>query len=87
VSHIVEGLARHFGVARPWTQDPGTHPREELALSLNSQKANYELRWTPRLPLDEALTWIAAWYRRLAAGESARALCEEQIDAYTKRWA
>ena len=82
VSKLVEGLAQHYRVKQPWTQDAATHPREDVALSLNSQKAKYELQWACRLGLDESLAWIATWYQRHAQGESARALCEEQIDRY-----
>jgi CDP-glucose 4,6-dehydratase len=82
VSRVVEDFARHWGVERSWTRDAGTHPHEEMALSLNSQKARHELHWACRLPLDEALAWIAEWYRCHANGESARSLCEEQIDRY-----
>jgi len=82
VAHVVEVLARPWGIARPWVQDQRAHPHEEMDLRLNSQKANRELRWVPKLPLDEALSWTADWFRRHRCAESPRALCEEQIDRY-----
>jgi CDP-glucose 4,6-dehydratase len=56
-----------------------------MDLRLNSQKANRELQWTPRLPLPDALAWTAEWYRRHAQGASARDLCIEQIERYAAR--
>jgi len=82
VAHVVEVLARPWGVEPPWVQDARVHPHEELDLRLNSQKAIRELRWVCKLPLDEALAWTADWFRRHGSGQDARALCEEQIDRY-----
>jgi CDP-glucose 4,6-dehydratase len=82
VSHIVETLASYWGIKNPWTLDPGHHPHEDMALCLNAQKARHELGWGCRLPLDEALAWVASWYRRHNEGTSARLLCEEQIERY-----
>ena len=85
VSNVVEVLAGHWGLGTAWVRDPDFHPREELELRLNSQKANRELRWTPRLSLDQALAWTADWYRRHAEGGSARELCVEQIERYMRK--
>jgi CDP-glucose 4,6-dehydratase len=84
VARVVEILARHWDVKNPWTRHPEAHAHEDMALLLNWQKARAELGWQCRLPLEEALGWIATWYKRLNAGESARALCHEQIDSYMK---
>ncbi len=82
VAHVVEVLARPWGVTPAWVQDERVHPHEEMDLRLNSQKASRELRWAGKLPLDEALAWTADWFRRHRGAQSARALCEEQIDRY-----
>jgi CDP-glucose 4,6-dehydratase len=82
VSHVVEVLAQHWGVGQPWVPDPVAHPHEESELRLSSQKATRKLHWTPKLPLEQALTWTADWYRRLADGTNARDLCVEQIERY-----
>jgi len=82
VAHIVEVLGKQWGSERPWVLDGGSHPHEEMELRLNSQKANRELRWYGRLSLDPALDWTAQWFRRYAQGESARVLCEQQIECY-----
>jgi CDP-glucose 4,6-dehydratase len=82
VAHVVEVLARPWGMLPAWVQDERVHPHEEMDLRLNSQKANRELRWAGRLALDEALAWTADWFRRHRSAPNARALCEEQIDHY-----
>ena len=84
VSRVVELLATHWGVVKPWTQDPGNHPHEEADLRLNSQLAQRELGWQTRLALPEAIAWTARWYRDFAAGVSARTLCDAQIAQYAK---
>jgi CDP-glucose 4,6-dehydratase len=82
VSHVVEVLARPWGINPAWVRDPGVHPHEEMELRLNSQKAIRELRWVCRLPLDTALAWTAEWFQRHGSGQGARGLCEEQIERY-----
>jgi CDP-glucose 4,6-dehydratase len=84
VARVVEMLGQHWGIKNPWTRHTEEHAHEDMALLLNWQKARAELGWSCRLPLADALEWIAAWYKRLHAGESARALCHEQIDRYVK---
>jgi CDP-glucose 4,6-dehydratase len=85
VARVVEILAEHWGWKEPWVQSAGSYAHEEMDLRLNSQKANRELHWTPRLPLPDALAWTAEWYRRHAQGASARDLCIEQIERYAAR--
>ena len=82
VRRVVELLASHWGMSQAWVRDAQAHAHEEMELTLDSRKAKRELRWAGRLPLEEALAWTAAWYRRRDAGESARSLCEEQIRRY-----
>ena len=84
VARVVEILAGHWGVKNPWTRHSEEHAHEDMALLLNWQKARAELGWYCRLPLEEALGWIAGWYQRLNAGGDARTLCQEQIERYLK---
>jgi len=82
VSRVVEMLASHWNIKQIWVRDSGSHPHEEMALLLNSQKSRRDLGWACRLPLALALEWTATWYRRHAEGAAARALCVEQIERY-----
>ncbi len=79
VAGVVEALAAHWQIERPWKQDEGTHAPEELQLRLDVSKATTVLGWRGRLSIDEALGWAAVWYREHHGGADARALCLEQI--------
>jgi CDP-glucose 4,6-dehydratase len=82
-ARTVEWVVRRFselwpgGV--PWSMDSGPHPHEAHLLSLDSSLAYEQLRWTPMLCLEEALTATVAWYRAWLRGEDMRELTLEQI--------
>ncbi len=61
--------------------------KESQLLTLSIEKAEQLLGWSPRWQLEETIDVTVDWYRRFAEGESARALCEEQITGYTSRLA
>jgi CDP-glucose 4,6-dehydratase len=82
VSHVVEALAGHWKQMNPWIRSAEGHAHEETELRLNSQKAARELGWQCRLDLSEALAWTAEWFRGQEAGDSARVLCERQMERY-----
>ena len=82
VCYVVETLAAHWGTDITWVQDGAHHPPEEQLLSLDVTKAATFLGWQCRLPIDEALRWVADWYRDFHAGRNPRELCYEQITAY-----
>ncbi len=82
VSYIVETLAKHWGVAVPWTRDTQTHPPEATELRLETRKAASLLGWRACWSIDTALDMVARWYDGLHAGSPASALCLEQIQRY-----
>jgi CDP-glucose 4,6-dehydratase len=82
VSKVVETLAAHWRIATPWIADTVVHAHEEHQLRLDVSKAAASLGWRSRLPIDEALQWVAAWYRDFHGGADARSLCREQITRY-----
>lgn len=63
VRDVINLLARHWGVAQPWTAQPGDHPHEAAMLTLDSSAAADALGWQSRLTLDRALALTADWYR------------------------
>jgi CDP-glucose 4,6-dehydratase len=79
VARVVEALAAHWQIRPPWRQDEGIHPPEALELRLDVSKAATELGWRGRLAIDEALRWVADWYREQHGGKDARTLCLDQI--------
>jgi len=82
VSYIVEALGAHWGIARAWERDQADSPPEQHTLTLDASKTKALLGQTSRLPLDEAIRWVADWYRGLRDGASPRAICTDQIRAY-----
>jgi CDP-glucose 4,6-dehydratase len=82
VSRVVDLLAKHWGRASGYVQQPGDHPHEAAMLTLDSTKANRELGWTPRLSLEQATGWSAEWYRAVDAGVDAALLSRMQIRQY-----
>ena len=85
VSDVVESLGRYWGIEKAWVKDDASHAPEEDLLRLDSTKAARLLNWRPRLPIHDALRWVAEWYRDFHAGRDARALCDEQIASYALR--
>jgi CDP-glucose 4,6-dehydratase len=79
VAQVIAAFARHWGGDARWEIAGGAQHHEDRLLRLDASKARGRLGWRPRLDLDTAIAWSADWYRRCAAGESARALCDEQI--------
>lgn len=65
-----------------WQADSGEHPSEAAILRLDSSRARLELGWHPRWDLARALHATGQWYARHDAGDDARELMLEQIDAY-----
>jgi CDP-glucose 4,6-dehydratase len=85
VCYVVEALATQWGIERPWIPDTINHAPEELSLRLDVNKAANMLGWRSRLSIDDALQWVAAWYREYHDGFDARTLCDNQIARYLKR--
>jgi CDP-glucose 4,6-dehydratase len=84
VSYLVETLAKHWGVAVPWTHDTQVHPPEAQELRLETRQAASRLGWRACWSIDTALDMVARWYDGYHAGTPARALCLEQIRRYTE---
>jgi CDP-glucose 4,6-dehydratase len=82
VASVVEHVVKCWGDGAGWVSVQADTPRETASLALDATLARERLGWRTRLPLDEGLAWAVDWHRRLQAGESARALCEEQIARY-----
>lgn len=85
VSWIVERLRAAWGHANPPKPFTGQTPHEATLLKLDTSKARSILGWRPALNLSDAVEWIVDWHKRLGAGEDARAITMEQIEAYRAR--
>jgi CDP-glucose 4,6-dehydratase len=83
VGEMAGAFCRALGHGASWTQDPGGHPHEARLLRLDCSKARALLGWRPRLDVDAALEWTAAWYRAWLDGSvDLRGLAESQIADY-----
>ncbi len=81
VSAVAGALAKFWPGAR-WEVTPGEHPHEANTLCLDCSKARAELGWSAALRFEQAVEETAGWYARFLAGESAQALCREQLARY-----
>lgn len=77
-SAVLAGLGSH----RTCEVAPGPHAPEAQALVLDSSQAWKVLGWRARLSPQEAIQWAVDWYRGFDRSESARELCERQLDRY-----
>jgi CDP-glucose 4,6-dehydratase len=69
-----------------WQLDGGSHPHEATYLKLDSTKARTQLGWAPKLSLDDALSWLVAWYQAQQASKTGmREFTMTQISDYEKR--
>lgn len=85
VADLAEAIAPALGLREAWrlAADADKQPREMHSLSLDPTLARTRLDLRDRLAGRAALEWTAEWYAGVMAGRSARALCLEQIAAYT----
>jgi CDP-glucose 4,6-dehydratase len=83
VQWIVEHLAERWGRGARWQRDGASHPHEANYLKLDISKARARLGWQPRWRLAQALEHIVTWHQAWLAHDDVRALCLQQIAAYT----
>jgi CDP-glucose 4,6-dehydratase len=86
-SHVtvreVADLAAHvWGEGAAWDDEIRPQPREASLLSLNSEKAENELDWRPRLHFTEAVRWTLEWESLVGDGEDPADVCNSQIERH-----
>lgn len=84
VSWIVDNVMRRWGDGASWRLEGGDRPYEAHYLKLDCSKARSELGWQPRWSLDQALDSTIAWHKAYLAGDDLRAVCIDQIQAYSR---
>lgn len=84
VAGLAEVISPALGLKEAWrlAPDADKQPREMGSLALDPTLARTRLEIRDRLPGRAALEWTAEWYAGVMAGQSARALCLEQIAGY-----
>jgi CDP-glucose 4,6-dehydratase len=82
VGHIADAMASMWGGDAHWEQDAGQHPHEAHHLKLDISKARNQLKWQPKLPLQDALRLVVQWYKLHSSGADMRATTLAQIRSY-----
>jgi CDP-glucose 4,6-dehydratase len=82
VEELVELVCKEWGHTAGWIQqkDRDVLPEAKL-LWLNSHKAKSELDWTPKLKVNEAITWTIKWERE-SANSDVQTTIDNQIAEY-----
>lgn len=68
-----------------WRHEPDPQSLEAKSLAIDASLAREVLGFESRIAAPDAVALTMDWYRRQAAGESALALCVEQIEGYEGR--
>jgi CDP-glucose 4,6-dehydratase len=84
VAWIASRIIERWGDGATWFHATDDAPHEAATLKVDAARARERLGWAPRLRLDDALAWTVGWHRRLAAGEPALALTDQQIARYSE---
>lgn len=81
VRHVVERLLANFGDGS-WERDTTPVGAEAPYLRLDAGRAREVLGWQPRVDLDRALAWTAAWWRAETDSDDLRTLALSQLRDY-----
>jgi CDP-glucose 4,6-dehydratase len=82
VETVADRVCELWGHGLRWRAEGGDGPPETAVLRLDSGKARERLRWAPAWGLEDALRATVDWYRAVADGADARAVCSAQIADY-----
>jgi CDP-glucose 4,6-dehydratase len=82
VRTVVELARKTFGTGEIRYEAEDAGPHEAGWLTLETAKARHALGVRPRWSLEEAVRRTMDWYRRLAAGADARALCTQDANDF-----
>jgi len=84
VESLVRGLVHAWGSGEYEIADDAVRHEANL-LKLDISKARAELKWEPRLTVQQAIEWTVQWYRTHYRGEEdIAAFSRKQIEMYTK---
>ena len=85
VGWILEEIKRIWNEPVNWQIAEGIQPHEARLLKLDSAKAKNELKWSPKLSLDEAVQITVQWYRGFKDKKNLTELTGNQIDFYQNK--
>jgi CDP-glucose 4,6-dehydratase len=85
VEALVQEFAETWGDGATWEADRSPRAFDEaMALRLNSERAQRELGWSPRMPLVPAIRATAQWYRSHLSGANGSPLVDADIANFEK---
>ena len=84
VKWIVEKLTEWWTKEIRFSIDNSVNPHEENYLKLNCNKANFKLKWIPKLNLEQGLKWVMEWYKQYEQNNNMRNITEQQIEKFQK---
>jgi len=85
VGWILEEIKRIWNEPVNWQIAEGIQPHEARLLKLDSAKAKNQLKWSPKLSLDEAVEMTVQWYRGFKDKKNLTELTGNQIDFYQNK--
>lgn len=85
VGWILEEIKRIWNDPVNWEIADGKQPHEAKLLKLDSTKAKSELKWLPKLSLEEAVNLTAEWYQGFKNKKDLIKLTEDQIGFYQNK--
>lgn len=85
VGWILEEIKRVWNEPVNWEITGEKQPHEARLLKLDSAKAKNELKWSPKLSLDEAVTLTAEWYCGFKDKQDLIKLTTNQINFYQNK--
>ena len=86
VGAFADEAARRWGGGASWVDEDEGGPHEAGLLMVDSAKSRNELGWRPALRVTDAIRLTVEWEQRVRSGESARAVTEDQVGYYLRKW-
>jgi CDP-glucose 4,6-dehydratase len=86
VGEVVEQLAATWPGGLQWRIEADNGPHEATFLALDATRARTQLGWQPLRSLADTALLIGRWHTGLATGSDARALTDDVLDDYERRW-
>lgn len=85
VKDVIDSFYKELGLNKNYKIKKNLQLKEAQLLSLDISKAKKELKWEPKLSLDECIKLTADWYINFASGDPLERITEEQIEFFENK--
>ena len=82
VQQVAQSVVEHLNRGRIEVQQTSNQHHEANLLQLSCDKANQQLGWRPRWPVDKTIAETSKWYRAVLGGQQALAVSRAQLRDY-----